>query len=247
MRVSPPYPIQHRHRGAAKTARQVDSPLPKRRSTIESASRVGRCRPQLDARARPLGTLAVLRVVSPITHSTILALALAGCATERAPVAQRLPPVQAPSIREPPKQAVQEQPREITKTRWAITANGCSEGASLSGNDFSLVISDRGAAAAGLVVKFGHGRQWRKPPLHSDVRLEFDGSRGSWSAEGRLTRLSANFGMAADDLFLARVMAMLNGGTVTLFARRAKLLTAIVPPAGARGQTWFECMRAHIL
>ena len=187
-----------------------------------------------------------LKSLSPVVNALSLAVILAGCATRQAPVVQHLPPVQAPPAYVPPKQVTQAQPKAITRSHWNIAAGGCSEGISLSSGDFSLMISEPKTSTADFSVRLGPKQRWRKPPLRT-VRFRFDGSRGSWSTEGQPTRTGAVFGMAADDAFLVKVMALLSGGTAEVLAKNSKLLSVTVPSAGDRGQAWFECMRARIL
>ena len=192
------------------------------------------------------GTAGVLRFLLRIATVSWMSLCLIGCATTQAAITQHLPPGQAPPIHSPPKQAPPVQARNIPYTHWSIDAVGCSEDISLSSDDFSLVISNPTTLAAKLVVNVGRSHQWLRPSLHA-VRLKFSGSRGSWGAEGRSVKTGAVFRMTPDDTFLVKVMALLNGGTVEVLAKASKLLTVAVPPAGDRGQGWFECMRARIL
>ena len=186
--------------------------------------------------------ISVLRIMGFIC----LVACLIGCANKRAVIMQNAPQVQVPPTYRPPKQSNPVQAREIPDTYWNIVSDRCSDEVSLSGDKFTLIISDAETTTVRLAVRFGPSQQRQRQSVGA-MRFIFHGSRGSWVARGKSAKVGAVFKMRADDVFLVRVLALLNGGTIDLFLGKIKLLTVAVPTSGERGQDWFECLRSHIL
>lgn len=164
----------------------------------------------------------------PVALCTVLLLVLAACATPPpAPPAQSLPlPPPPPPI------------RSSVHATWTFQRRPHECEATARAGAVSLRIVAREARPVLLTLS----------PLASDaphwLRLRFAGPAGTWAIEAAAPHghsAVASFGPGTTGL--SRLLIMLSGGTLTPEQPAAGLPAIVLPPSGADGTHWFDCVQ----
>jgi hypothetical protein len=74
--------------------------------------------------------------------------------------------------------------------------------------------------------------------------LTFAGDLGTWRLAGAPAG-NTTWTEPLTDEAAGRLVALLSGGVATLSGSPPSRV--VIPPAGARGQTWFSCVRAQLV
>ena len=170
----------------------------------------------------------------------ILALWIGGCTATPEPPAI-VPDKSQPQITEPtqPKPVV----KRTVNTRWILDNADDHCRATMTG---------AGASLEAVMTRAGATLTFRSPELArvrrgSAVPLRLNGPAGSWTAAAVAGGRSATAKAPMDEDAAGRMLVLLSGGTLQAGLPRAGLPTLAIPAAGARGSTWFGCVRKQLL
>ncbi|MES2710750.1 MAG: hypothetical protein V4653_04150 [Pseudomonadota bacterium] len=165
---------------------------------------------------------------------------LGGCVPPQAPPTPTSIPTRVATAASVPRP----EPRVLT-ARWQFVnaPSACTATASASGASFAAYVD-------ATQVRFWHSggdapRSQRVAPTNTRV---FSGPDGEWRLPGER---GANGAISAqlplDEPAVVRVLALLGGGVVTAERGGAGPLQLRLPPGGAQGRAWYECVRRLLL
>ena len=80
------------------------------------------------------------------------------------------------------------------------------------------------------------------------VPLRFTGPAGLWQVSARRTaahRFAVTLG--SDDKALSRILVLLSGGMLELGLPAQPIVSLVISPSDAQGETWFDCARGKML
>ncbi len=129
-------------------------------------------------------------------------------------------------------------------TTWTFRSSDeeCVAVAAAAGT--SVLISIRRDAPIRLVVSL------ESQPVHGSVTvpLRFTGPAGLWQVSARRTaarRFAVTLG--SDDKALSRILVLLSGGMLELGQPAQPIVSLVISPSDAQGQSWFDCARGKML
>lgn len=185
------------------------------------------------ARRRPAAPAAILAAAAT--------LILAGCETTTAP-----PP--DPAAVTVPRRIAPATPRAIRAADavWSFRTEGASCAASAAHPALTLTVAVRDGRTVEVSLRPGAGVPAARRRDGSD--LVFSGPAGSWRARGRAGPARAIvLAQPLDEVAAGRILVMLEGGAIEVGGPGMGWPVLRLPPSGAAGRGWFECVRRQLL
>jgi hypothetical protein len=165
-------------------------------------------------------------------YFVLIALALTACATTQ-PAAPP-PPTPTLPLPSPPRPA----PRAVAHATWTFEQQPDECRATARAGHLMLSVVARDAQPIQLILS-------PVPPRpHGHMELRFTGPAGNWVLSASKTRnRSAIASFGSGDTGLSRLLLMLSGGTLTAGPGGSGVPRLSLPPSGAEGGRWFDCVR----
>jgi hypothetical protein len=173
-----------------------------------------------------------MRLLYFALNFALMALALTACATQQSAAPPPPSPTRAPPPRPPPA------PRAVAHATWTFERqpDECRATAHAGHLTLSVVAHD----ARPIVLTLSPV----PPRPHGHLELHFTGPAGNWELTAAKTRYrSAVASFGSGDIGLSRLLLMLSGGTVTAGPAGSGVPLLSLPPSGAEGGRWFDCVR----
>jgi hypothetical protein len=147
------------------------------------------------------------------------------------------PPKTAPAAPPPPPPA--KAARAVVHAAWAFR----------TGQDCIAVAAAGRVRLTVAVRRTGPVRLTVVTPAEAAGRpvARFRGPAGAWSVHGIVSGREAVFSMGRDMDALSRVLMLLSGGVLELEPPDADWPVLDLPPSGADGQQWFDCVRNSVI
>ena len=149
----------------------------------------------------------------------------------------------APADRPAPAPRPPSPPRPID-LRWSFSANPGTCTALASGPGGSLRIQTDAPRQITLVARFVSAA--RPPQRARPAKLTFSGAAGDWSVPGTWQGSSFTSTGPLDERGVANVLAVLGGGTASVWAGPTQIGSARVPPSSSDGNAWVQCPKQII-
>jgi hypothetical protein len=209
-------------------------------SNVGKATRVvADCRPvrpilekrHVGERSRP--SIGWRRKLFRLSSLAVLAM-VCGCAAVPSANPPRPPRTEVTVARPRPE------PRVRTTTwQFVVRPGACIASASDGGSRFGVSVE-----ATGVGFLLASTPPGRAPRVAETTTLSFSGPEGEWrlGAERRMNGpVTTQLGL--DEPAAVHVLALIGGGTVSAERGGANIQTLRLPPGGAEGRAWFECVR----
>ncbi len=165
-------------------------------------------------------------------YFALIALALTACATTQ-PTAPAPPtPTLPPPLPRPPA------PRAVAHATWTFQRQPDECRAIAHAGRVTLSVVAHDARPILLILA-------PVPPRpHGRLELHFTGPAGNWVLSAAKTRYrSAIASFGSGDTGLSQLLFMLSGGTVIAGSAGSGVPLLSLPPSGAEGGRWFDCVR----
>ncbi len=147
-----------------------------------------------------------------------------------------------------PQMTLPTEPKPLLKrtvtTRWSFDAADDHCRATMTGAGASLEAAVTRSGGATIALRATELTRLRRGSV---VPMRLAGSAGAWTASGVVGRGIAVSKSPMDEDAAGRILVLLSGGTVQAGLPRMNLPTLAIPSAGARGTTWFGCVRKQLL
>lgn len=192
------------------------------------------------------GLATAFRSVSQTVVHAVAALILAGCempTTERtAAQPTESSAVATASRRTVPAAGIA--PR-VADAVWSFQMGKALCAASAAHPALTLTITVRDGRLVEVVLRSAAGT--RTAYRRGSSYLAFSGPTGSWRIPGRVgPDRAVRLSQSLDEAAASRVLMLLEGGTVEIAGGRGWPVLKL-PPSGAAGRDWFECVRRQLL